>query len=114
MALPIRFPAGSSTGVSEEIGETRDVVVTAEAIDPATGYGGDTVTYTATVKDSTGASLPATFVASLMKNGDPVISDQVFDAAHYDQATGLLTLQYTRGYPAGTFTIKLEWAEQLI
>lgn len=96
-----------------QVGETKDVVVTDEAVDKPTGYGGEVVTYTATVKDNLGEVLPAAFVASLMKNSGPIVPDQVFDAAHYNQTTGLLTLQYTRGYDAGTFLVKLEWAEQI-
>ncbi|GAI31521.1 unnamed protein product, partial [marine sediment metagenome] len=95
MVLPVRYLAGSSTGTPFETGETRSVVVTAELNDPVSGYAGDTVVYTATVKDDLEASLPATFVASLKINGTVVITDQVFEAAVYDPETKLLTLEFT-------------------
>lgn len=114
MALPVKYLGAESTGVAFETGETRSVVVTAEALDKVSGYEGDTVVYTATVKDNLENVLPATFVASLKINETLVITDQVFDAAVYDAVSGLLTLSWVVPADVGTFTVKLVWAEQLI
>ncbi|MBA7482667.1 hypothetical protein ES707_18161 [subsurface metagenome] len=114
MALPVKYVASSSTGTAFETGETRSIVVTAEANAPVSGYSGDSVTYTATVKDDLEASLPATFVADLEINSTKVITGQVFDAGVYDQGTSLLTLVWAVPADVGAFTVKLVWAEQLI
>ncbi|MBA7680444.1 hypothetical protein ES703_88760 [subsurface metagenome] len=114
MVLPTKFVAGSSTGTPFETGNTRSIVVTAEALDEVNGYEGDTVVYTATVKDDLEASLPETFVADLEINSTKVVTAQVFDAGHYDQGTSLLTLSFTVPADVGEFTVKLTWAEQLI
>ena len=114
MVAAVKYLAGLSTGSPLETGETRSVDVTVEALDKATAYEGDEVTYTATVKDSTAASLPATFVADLELNGEKVIEGQAFDAVVYDQATSLLTLTFTVPATLGAHTVKLVWAEQLI
>lgn len=114
MALPTKYAANSSTGTPFETGETRTLVVTAEALDAVNGYEGDTVTYTATVLDDQAAKLPETFVADLEINSTKVVTAQVFDGGHYDQGTGLLTLTFTVPAAVGTFTVKLVWAEQEI
>lgn len=114
MPIGDKYLAGVSTGTPFETGETRTVVVTVEGNAPVSGYVGDTIVYTATVKDDLEASLPATFVASLKINETLVITDQVFDVAVYDQATGLLTLSWTVPADVGTFSVKLTWAEQII
>ncbi|GAH42970.1 unnamed protein product [marine sediment metagenome] len=114
MALPDKYLAGSSTGTPFETGNTRSIVVTAEGLDAVNGYEGDTVVYTATVKDDLEASLPATFVADLEINSTKVITGQVFDAGVYDQGTGELTLSWTVPADVGAFTVKLTWAEQEI
>lgn len=114
MALPVKYAPGSSTGLEFEIGEKRTVFVTVEANAPVSGYAGDMITYTATVKAHTGDSLPATFVADLELGAAKVITGQAFDAAHYDQTTSLLTLTWQAPAIDGTFTVKLVWAEQLI
>ena len=114
MPIPVKYSAGSSAGTPFETGETKSVVVTAELNDPVSGYEGDTVVYTATVKDNLEAALPATFVASLKINGTVVITDQVFDATVYDPETKLLTLSFTVPAPTGELTVVLDWAEQLI
>ena len=113
MAVPDKYLAGTSTGQPFETGNSLTVAVTAEALDVATGYEGDTVTYTATVKEGENP-LPATFVADLEINSTKVVTDQVFDAGHYDQATKLLTLTFTVPADVGAFSVKLKWAEQII
>ncbi|GAI19319.1 unnamed protein product [marine sediment metagenome] len=112
MTLPVRYLAGSSAGTPFETGETNSVVVTAEALDKVNGYVGETVVYTATVKDVLEAALPATFVASLKINGTVVITDQVFDAEVYDPETKLLTLSFTVPAPTGELSVVLDWAQQ--
>ncbi|MBA7689745.1 hypothetical protein ES703_98256 [subsurface metagenome] len=112
MPLPVRYSAGSSAGTPFETGETKTVVVTAEALDEVTGYEGDTVVYTATVKDNAEAALPETFVASLKINGTVVITDQAFGAAVYDSETKLLTLEFTVPAPTGVLSVVLDWAQQ--
>jgi len=114
MTLPIKFEAGTSTGTPYETGETRQVAVTAEALSAVSGYEGDSITYTATVLDNTAAKLPAAFVATLKINGTALITDQIFDAAVYDQATGELTLVFTVPAAVGEFSVTLDWAEQTI
>ncbi|GAH49143.1 unnamed protein product [marine sediment metagenome] len=114
MAIPDKYVAGQSTGTPFETGNTVSVVVTAEALSSVSGYEGDSVTYTATVKDGAEASLPATFVADLEIDSTKVLTGQAFDVAVYDQATSLLTLVFTVPSAVGTFTVKLVWAEQLI
>jgi len=113
--MPIKYLAGESTGVSFEVYETRTVIVTNEAVNPTSGYEGDTITYTANVKDSTGATLPSTFVVSLVMNGTTLISNQQLTSDVYNSSTGDLTLTFTvPSIPAGTYTVKLTWAEQII
>ena len=114
MALGIKYAAGSSTGTAYETGETRTVNVTAESLSAVSGYEGDTVTYTATVLDSTVAKLPATFVATLKINGTDLIVDQVFDAAVYSQSTGELNLDFTVPAAVAVLSVTLNWAEQII
>jgi len=110
----IKFPAGSSTGIPFAAGETRIVNVTAEVLSASSGFENDSITYTATVLDDTSAKLPATFEADLEINTTKVITDQVFDAAVYDQSTGELTLTWVVPAPVGDFTVKLVWAKQNI
>ncbi|GAJ15393.1 unnamed protein product [marine sediment metagenome] len=114
MALPVKYAAGSSTGTAFETGESQTVVVTAEALDEVNGYEGETITYTATVKDGEEEALPATFVVDLEINSTKVITGQALDAGVYDQETKLLTLPWTVPADVGTFTVKLVWAEQEI
>ncbi|MCJ7768724.1 hypothetical protein MUP79_10085 [Candidatus Bathyarchaeota archaeon] len=103
-----------SIGTNFTTGEARTVDVTTEDLDVHTGFEGDPVTYTATVLDSTAAKLPATFVASLKIDGTEVVTDQVFDAGHYSQSTGLLTLAWVVPAPTGALTVKLTWEDQVI
>lgn len=112
--MAIKYLAGVSTGTAFETGETRTVDVTAEDLSAVSGYEGDSVTYTATVLDNTVAKLPATFVATLKINSTDLITDQVFDAVAYDQATGELSLDFTVPTAVGAFTVTLDWAEQII
>ena len=113
--MPIKYLAGESTGVQFSLYETRTVVVTNEAVNPTSGYEGDTVTYTANVKDSTGATLPSSFVVSLVMNGTTLISNQQLTSDVYDSETGDLTLTFTvPSLPAGIYTVKLTWNEQII
>jgi len=113
--MPIKYLSGESTGVSFQLYETRTVVVTNEAINPTSGYEGDIVTYTANVKDNTGATLPSTFVVSLLFGSVEVIGDQELSSDVYDSSTGDLTLQFTVPIVGpGTYTVKLVWNEQII
>ena len=110
--MSTRFQSGYSTGVDFTLNETRTVDVTGEALVPTSGYKGDSITYTATVKDDLGNSLPAAFVASLMFDVTSVFSG-AFDAAVYDQATGLLTLVFNApDVVAGVKNVKLTWNQQ--
>lgn len=111
--MAIKLKAGVSVGQPFSTGETRDVNVTAEGLSLSSGFEGDTVTYTATVLDDTAAKVPATFVASLKINGVDLILDQIFDALVYDQATGLLTLDFIVPAAVGAFTVTLEWIKQI-
>lgn len=112
--MTVKYTGDDSTGTNFTTGETRTVDVTTEDLDVHAGYEGDPVTYTATVLDSTEAKLPATFVASLKINGTEVVSDQVFDAGHYSQSTGLLTLAWVVPAATGALTVKLTWEDQVI
>ena len=112
--MPIKFIAGSSTGTAFDTGETRSVDVTAESLSEVSGYEGETITYTATVLDSTVAKLPAAFVATLKINGTSLVVDQDFNVGVYDQATGELNIDFTVPAAVGAFTVSLDWAEQEI
>ena len=114
MAVPDKYVAGSSTGTPFETGTTKSVVVTAEDLSASSGYEGDSITYTATVKDELEGPLPATFVVDLEIDSTKVVTAQALDAGVYDQGTSLLTLVFTVPAAVGTFTVKLVWAEQLI
>ena len=114
MPIGVKYGAGASTGTAFETGETRAIVVTVEALDEVSGYEGDAVVYTATVKDNLANSLPATFVVDLEINTTKVVTAQALDAAVYDQATGLLTLNWVVPSAVGAFNVKLAWAEQVI
>lgn len=109
-----KYLSGQSSGQPFETLETRSVVVTAEALDLSQAYEGDTVVYTATVKDDQAASLPAAFIADLLINGTDLIAAQDFNAGVYDQVTGLLTLSFTVPAAVGAFTVKIGWDEQTI
>jgi len=112
--MAIKYLVGTSSGTAFETGETRTVTVTAENLSVSSGYEDDVITYTSTVLDSTVAKLPATFVATLKINGTDLITDQVLDAGVYDQGTGGLSLDFTVPAAVGSFTITLDWAEQII
>lgn len=113
--MSVKYTAGVSTGVAFELGETRTVVVADEAVDPASGFKDDSVTYTATVKDNLGNSLPATFVVGLKLDGANLVVGQALSAGVYDQTTGVLTLGFiVPDVAAGSKTVKLSWAEQTI
>ena len=109
-----KYLSGSSTGQPFTTEETRTVAVTDEALDKSSGYEGETVVYTATVKDDLGNALPATFVADLLINGTELITDQILNAAVYDPITYLLTLSWQVPAAVGAFTVKLSWDEQII
>ena len=112
--MATKYLGAESAGVAFTTEETRSVVVTLEALDKSSGYEGDTVVYTATVKDDLGNALPETFVASLIMNATVLIADQAFGVAVYDPATFELTLSFTVPAGEGSFTVKLSWAEQTI
>jgi len=113
--MPIKYLAGESSGVQFTLFETRTVVVTNEALSLDSGYEGDTVTYTATVKDNTGATLPSSFIVNLEMNGTTLISNQQLTSDVYDSSTGELTLTFTvPSLSPGTYMVKLTWPEQTI
>lgn len=111
--MTIKYLAIDSTGVALDVDETRTVNVTNEALDASLGFEGDVITYTATVKDSTGAAMPITFCAELMINGTELAS-VAFQASVYDPVTFLLTLPFTVPAPTGSFTVKLTSVDQII
>jgi len=101
---------GSEEGVPE-----KTVVVSNESVSPNGGYVGDTITYTAIVKDEDGNPLPEEFIADLLLNGVILIDNQQFVSAVYDSSTGQLTLTFTvPDVSSGTKTVKLKWDEQTI
>jgi len=108
------YLAGQSVGQPFDTGSTRTVAVTAEALDVSSGFEGETVVYTATVKDDQGEALPIAFVVDLLINGTEIVSDQVLDAVVYDPITFLLTLSWIVPAGEGSFTVKLSWDEQKI
>jgi hypothetical protein len=82
------------------------------------GYEGETITYTATVKDNKDETLPEAFIATLRINGTPLVNNQVFNSSVYDPETGLLTLQFDVPtdieLPPANYIVKLTWATQVI
>jgi len=113
--MAIKYNGSSSAGQPFEAAEARAVIITGEALDKPLAYEGDTVVYTATAKDDHDEMLPSTFVADLEVNGTKVITGQVFSAAVYDPITFLLTLPWVvPEIPAGNYTVKLTWAEQIL
>ena len=123
MVNKIKYVGSSSTGKALLKGGTRQVLVTAEALvtpyEPDDdGFAGDTITYTATVLDSKSQKINVAFIASLKVNGTVLIASQVFNSSVYDQGTGLLTLAFIvpddTTLPEGDYTVKLEWASQII
>jgi hypothetical protein len=112
--LTIKYLGSTSTGQTFTEGETRSVNVTLEGLVPNNGYQGDNVTYTATVLDSTSAKLPATFVATLKFGATTVVSNQAFDASHYSQSSGQLTVSFLVPSGSGQSTVTLTWTDQII
>ena len=116
--MAIIYPVGESAGASFETyplgSEIHSVVVTDEALDKISGFEGDNVNYTATVKDDLGAALPDTFVVDLKINGIVLIAGQILDASVYNPATFLLTLPWIVPAEEGIHTVKISWAEQVI
>jgi len=95
--------------------EETNVIVTNENVTPNSGFVGDSVTYSAIVKDGGGNPLPEDFVADLLMNSTVVVDNQSFVAGVYDSGTGELTLVFTvPSLPSGTKTVKLKWEEQTI
>ena len=109
-----KYLSDQSPGQPFSTEETRNVVVTDEALDKSSGYEGETVVYSATVKDDLAGALPATFVANLLINGTEIISNQILDAAVYDPVAFLLTLSWLVPAAVGSFSVKLSWDEQII
>jgi hypothetical protein len=113
--MAIKYLAGSSTGVAFSVLETRTVQVSNEALNPTSGYVGDTVYYTAIVQDNTGAALPSTFVVDLLFNNTKVVEGQQLNSSVYNPTTKTLQLSFqVPNVPAGNYTVKLSWAEQII
>jgi len=112
--MTVKYLGSTSTGQTFTEGETRSVNVTSEALNPTSGYQGDSVTYTATVLDSTSAKLPATFVATLKFGATTVVSNQAFGSSHYSQSTGQLSISFLVPAGSGQSTVTLTWADQII
>lgn len=112
MAVPVKYPAGQSAGTPFATGETKSVVVTNEALSATSGYEGDAIIYSATVKDESEAPLPVAFEVDLEINGTKVITGQVLDASVYDPEDGSLSLEWVVPAAVGSFTVKLVWARQ--
>ena len=112
--MTIKYNGFYSAGQAFETGESRDVTLAGEALDKAIAFAGETVVYTATVKDDLAAALPATFVANLLINGTEIISNQILDAVVYDPVAFLLTLSWLVPAAVGSFSVKLSWDEQII
>jgi len=106
------YDAGASTGVTVYRAAVRTVVVSNEALSETIVMPGEVLTYTATVLDDTGATLPSAFTARLMLNGTELLSF-TFTSDVYDAATGALALNFTfPDVPEGTYTVRLEWDRQ--
>jgi hypothetical protein len=115
MPIGTKYIGDESTGHAFEVGAILTVVVTNEELDVASGYEGDNVTYTATVLDEDTGKLPAAFVTDLVIDSTVLVNDQAFDAGHYSQATGLLTLAWVvPAITAGNYTVKMDWEDQVI
>ena len=94
----------------------RGIVVTNEHLSTILGFEYDEVTYTATVKDSEGNILPATFLVSLEYEEIEAILvlNQILDGSVYNQSTGLLTLVWhVPSEDPSIYTVRLEWSDQL-
>lgn len=111
--MAIKYLPIDSIGVGFDIDETRLVEVTNEDLSLYSAFQGDVVTYTATVKDSTGLALPVTFCAELMGNGYELLS-VAFQPSVYDPVTFLLTLPFTVPGAVGSYTIRLTSVVQII
>ena len=111
--MGIKYLAIDSAGVPFDTDETRTIDVTVEGLSLSSGFEGDVIDYTATVKDSTGVAMPVTFCAELMINGTELAS-VAFQASVYDPVTFLLTLPFTVPAAVGSFTVKLTSVDQVI
>ena len=111
--MTVKYIAIDSTGVAFDTDETRTVNVTGEGLSASSGFEGDVIDYTATVKDSTDAAMPITFAAELMINGTELAS-VAFQASVYNPSTFLLTIPFTVPAAVGSFTVKLTSVDQVI
>lgn len=111
--MSVKYLAIDSTGEPFTTDETRTVDVTLENLTASSGFEGDVVTYTATVKDSTAIALPVSFVVELMINGTQLAS-VAFAPSIYDPVTFLLTIPWTVPADLGAFTVKLTSVDQII
>lgn len=111
--MSIRYLAIDSLGTDLEIDETRTVVITDEALSLTTGFVGDIVHYTATVKDSTAEALPSTFYATLKIDGI-ILQEGEFHSSLYDPVTFHLSVPFVIPDLIGSFTVKLTSLEQVI
>ena len=82
------------------LSDVRSVTVSNEDLSYVFGSYGDTIIYTATVKDGNGNVLPASFVAYLLENSVILVNTQSFSSQVYNQSTGILTLTWRVPYPA--------------
>ncbi len=111
--MAIKFLGNSSAGQPLAVGETRAVNLSGENLDIASGYEGDSIVYSVTMIDDTATVLPAGFLVTLKLNGADLVTDQDLNAGVYD-GTGLLTIPFTVPAGEGSFTVTLNWAEQII
>ena len=111
--MAVKYLAIDSTGVPFDAEEVRTVDVTDEVLSQPSGFEGDVIIYTATVKDSIGLALPDTFTAELKGDG-AVLASVAFQLSVYDPVTFLLTLDFTVPAIVGAFIIKLTSVDQII
>lgn len=115
IVIPTKYTAGTSTGTPFSMLATQTVIVTAETLLPIEGGVGDSISYSATVKDDLNNAIPSAFVASLNCGAFTVITNQVFDIAHYDPVAKLLTLVFNAPSDTpGIKTVQLTWSKQNI
>ena len=108
----IGYYAWSSSGVRLDVIERREVLVMGESVSPSVVNPGQRVVYTATVQDNTGAAILSGFRARL-RIGTAIVINVPFNR-YYDASTKRLTVPFTAPITPGSYTVKLEWDEQII
>ena len=111
--MAIKYFAIDSTGLGFDIGETRTVDVTNEALSLPSGFESDVIVYTAIVEDEIGEALPVTFCAELKGDG-LLLASVAFQSSVYDQVTHILTLDFLVPDVPGSYVVKLTSVDQII